>query len=208
MDDFKAEFEKLVQLDQEWRDHFSQTNAPIRHSAEDEEKAAVHVRFHRGGHLLQEMLLEQVRESNLTEEQRPIAELLIGNIDDYGYLKATSRNFPRRTTAGGENGRSLKVIQTFDPPGVGARDLRECLMLQLERTGSRRPSNIASCAITWRRSANGASRKLPAAPGLRRGRRAGGVERIARLEPRPGRAFLLGQRSIRLAGGLCAEGRR
>ncbi len=29
----------------------------------------------------------------------------------------------------------LKVIQTFDPPGVGARDLRECLMLQLERAG-------------------------------------------------------------------------
>src|SRR3954467_3400358 len=37
-DDFQAEFEKLVQLDQEWRDHFSQTNAPIRASAEDEER--------------------------------------------------------------------------------------------------------------------------------------------------------------------------
>src|SRR5674476_333993 len=37
-DDFQAEFEKLVQLDQEWRDQFSQTNAPTRASAEDEEK--------------------------------------------------------------------------------------------------------------------------------------------------------------------------
>jgi len=35
-DDFQAEFEKLVQLDQEWRDHYSQTNAPIRASAEDD----------------------------------------------------------------------------------------------------------------------------------------------------------------------------
>ena len=41
------------------------------------------------GTSLQEMLLEQVRESNLPEDQRPIAEMLIGNIDDYGYLKAT-----------------------------------------------------------------------------------------------------------------------
>ena len=38
VDDFQAEFEKLVQLDQEWRDHFSQTNVPIRQSTEDEEK--------------------------------------------------------------------------------------------------------------------------------------------------------------------------
>ena len=37
-DDFLAEFEKLAQLDQEWRDHFAQTNIPMRHSAEEEEK--------------------------------------------------------------------------------------------------------------------------------------------------------------------------
>ena len=38
VDDFQAEFEKLVQLDQEWRDHFAQTNLPMRASAEEEEK--------------------------------------------------------------------------------------------------------------------------------------------------------------------------
>ena len=38
VDDFQAEFEKLVQMDQEWRDHFSQTNTPIRSTTEDEEK--------------------------------------------------------------------------------------------------------------------------------------------------------------------------
>src|SRR5258708_30540177 len=38
VDDFQAEFERLVQLDQEWRDHFSQTNLPSRSSAEEEEK--------------------------------------------------------------------------------------------------------------------------------------------------------------------------
>src|SRR3954469_24373461 len=38
VDDFQAEFERLVQLDQEWRDHFAATNAPMRLSSEDEEK--------------------------------------------------------------------------------------------------------------------------------------------------------------------------
>src|ERR1051326_3860558 len=38
IDDFQAEFDRLVQLDQEWRDHFAQTNMPMRFSAEDEEK--------------------------------------------------------------------------------------------------------------------------------------------------------------------------
>src|SRR5438105_12341924 len=38
VDDFQAEFERLTQLDQEWRDHFAQTNLPVRQSAEEEEK--------------------------------------------------------------------------------------------------------------------------------------------------------------------------
>src|SRR6059058_2676218 len=88
VDDFQAEFERLVQLDQEWRDHFAQTNIPSRASAEDEEKRQFMFDSLVAGTSLQELLLEQVRESSLKEEQWPVAEMLIGNIDDYGYLKA------------------------------------------------------------------------------------------------------------------------
>src|SRR5467141_2096717 len=89
VDDFQAEFERLVQLDQEWRDHFAQTNLPMRASAEEEEKRQFMFDSLVAGTSLQEVLLEQVRESSLTEEQWPIAEMLIGNIDEYGYLKAS-----------------------------------------------------------------------------------------------------------------------
>src|SRR5512144_404068 len=136
VDDFQAEFERLVQLDQEWRDHFAQTNLPMRASAEEEEKRQFMFDSLVAGTSLQEMLLEQVRESPLPEDQWPIAEMLIGNIDEYGYLKATveelaaTTGLPPDQIAG-----VLKVIQSFDPPGIGARDLRECLMLQLERLG-------------------------------------------------------------------------
>src|SRR6266702_421970 len=135
VDDFQAEFERLVQLDQEWRDHFAQTNIPSRASAEDEEKRQFMLDSLVASTSLQEMLLEQVRESALSPEQWPIAEMLIGNIDEYGYLKASIEELAFSTGLAGEKIlEALKVVQSFEPAGVGARDLRECLMLQLERS--------------------------------------------------------------------------
>src|SRR5689334_12834680 len=71
VDDFQAEFERLVQLDQEWRDHFAQTNLPSRSSAEEEEKRQFMFDSLVAATSMQEMLIEQVRESSLSEELRP-----------------------------------------------------------------------------------------------------------------------------------------
>ena len=69
-----------------------------------------------------------------------IAELIVGNIDDYGYLKTTAAELSASTGLPEQKiSEVLKIIQTFDPPGVGAGDLRECLLLQL---GTRRPAGI------------------------------------------------------------------
>src|SRR5215475_1820946 len=123
-DDFEAEFEKLVQLDQEWRDHFAQTNIPARASAEDEEKRQFMFDSLVASTSLQEILLEQVRESALAKEQWPIAEMLIGNIDEYGYLKATVEELTATTGLTADKILDvLKVIQSFEPAGVVARDL-------------------------------------------------------------------------------------
>src|ERR1051325_2749894 len=86
VDDFQAEMERLTQLDQEWRDHFAQTNLPVRQHQEDEEKRQFMFGSLVASMSLQENLLEQVRMSDLMEDQRQIAEMIIGNIDDYGYL--------------------------------------------------------------------------------------------------------------------------
>src|SRR5204863_3003020 len=115
VDDFQAEFERLVQLDQEWRDHFAQTNLPMRASAEDEEKRQFMFDSLVAGTSLQETLLEQVRESALPEDQWPIAEMLIGNIDEYGYLKATVEELSASTGVEVDKIISvLKVIQGFE----------------------------------------------------------------------------------------------
>jgi len=190
-DDFQAEFEKLVQLDQEWRDHFSQTNSPIRASAEDEERRQFMFDSIVAPTSLQEMLLEQVRESNLPEDQWPIAEVFIGNIDDYGYLKATPEELSAAANVSADKiSEVLSVIQSFDPAGVGARDLRECLMLQLER--SKQESTLEYRIVRDYMEALG-KRRIPE---IARGTACEldevqeALERIARLEPRPGRAFL------------------
>ena len=191
VDDFQAEFEKLVQLDQEWRDHFAQSNAPLRMSAEDEEKRQFMFDSLVAGTSLAETLVEQLRESGLKPEQHPLAELIIGNIDDYGYLKASVEEIAVPANVPPEQiAEVLKVIQTFDPPGVGCRDLRECLMLQLEREDKQ--ETLEYRIVRDFMDALGKRRIPEIARGT--GHPVDEVQealaRIARLEPRPGRAFL------------------
>jgi len=191
VDDFQAEFDKLVQLDQEWRDHFSQTNIPIRQTAEEEEKRQYMFDSLAAGTSFAEMLMDQVRETDLTDEQRAIAELIIGNTDDFGYLKSTIDEMAATTGLAPEKiTEVLKVIQTFDPPGVGARDLRECLMLQLERAS--RQESLEYRIVRDYMDALGKRRIPEIARGtactVEEAQEAMG--RIGRLEPRPGRAFL------------------
>jgi RNA polymerase sigma-54 factor len=191
VDDFQAEFERLVQLDQEWRDHFAQTNIPNRASAEDEERRQFMFDSLVASTSLQEILLEQVRESTLANEQWPIAEMLIGNIDEYGYLKVTVEELTLSTGVTPDKIiEVLKVIQSFDPSGVGARDLRECLRLQLERAGQQ--DSLEYRIVSDFMEALG-KRRIPE---IARGTETevdevqDALENIARLEPRPGRAYL------------------
>ncbi|MGN6555835.1 MAG: RNA polymerase factor sigma-54, partial [Verrucomicrobiota bacterium] len=190
-DDFQIEFERLVQLDQEWRDHFAQTNAPSRFSAEDEEKRQFMFDSLVAGTSLQEMLLEQVRESSVPEDQWPIAEMIIGNIDDYGYFKASVEELATTTGLPAEKILEvLKAIQTFDPPGVGARDLQECMLLQLERSG--RQDTLEYRIVKEFMEALGKRRipEIAKGAGVEVDEVQDALENLARLEPRPGRAFL------------------
>lgn len=190
-DTFQEEFEKLVQLDQDWRDNFAQTNGPSRASAEDEEKRQFMFNSLVAATSLAESLLEQVRDSKLTASDIPVAEIIIGNIDDYGYVKASVEEIAAIANVSGEKIiEVLRVIQTFEPAGVGARDLRECLMIQLEREGD--TESLEYEIVRDYMDALG-KRRIPE---ISRGTDASVEEvqealaSIAKLEPRPGRAFL------------------
>ena len=191
VDDFQAEFERLTQMDQEWRDHFAQTNLPTRQGPEAEERRQFMFDSLVAGTSLQEHLLEQMRFSDLNDEQKPIAEMIIGNIDDHGFLKATveelsfSTNTPQEKILG-----VLKTIQTFHPPGVAARDMRECLLLQLERAGREKTLEYRIVRDYMEALKKRKMPEMARGLGVTVDQIQAAVERIAHLEPRPGREFL------------------
>src|SRR5437764_14712018 len=83
---------------------------------------------------LQQNLVGQLNQSVLSASDRKTAELIIGNIDDNGFLQSTPEEMALNSGIPKEDfERMLALIQGFYPPGVGARDLRECLLIQLKR---------------------------------------------------------------------------
>lgn len=81
---------------------------------------------------LEEHLEWQLRLSSLTGKERVIGRMIIGNLDEDGYLRMSLEDIAEDAQVSvDEVAQVLAHIQTFDPPGVGARDLRECLLIQL-----------------------------------------------------------------------------
>jgi len=93
------------------------------------------------GQTLYDYLLEQIRLSSIDEEDLKIAEYIIGNLDTDGYLRREIKSivddlaFSQGVYTTQEKVTDVleNYVQKLDPPGVGARDLRECLLLQIEK---------------------------------------------------------------------------
>ncbi len=135
-----AENEEPVELDPQldkinWDDYLGDENdIPFREEREKGEK-----RWERTPVLektLYDHLLEQLHFSRLDKEEVKIGEYIIGNIDEGGYLTCSIEEIASALDVSPEKAsKVLSVIRTFDPPGVGARDLRESLLTQLKDKG-------------------------------------------------------------------------
>ncbi len=93
------------------------------------------------GQSLYDYLLEQIRLSNIEGQDLDVAEYLIGNLDNDGYLRRELKQivddlaFSQGIFTTPENVQEVleNYVQKLDPPGVGARNLQECLLLQIEK---------------------------------------------------------------------------
>lgn len=102
------------------------------------------------GQTLYDYLLEQIRLSNIDDEDLKIAEYIIGNLDTDGYLRRELKSivddlaFSQGVYTTIEKVTDIleNYVQKLDPAGVGARDLRECLLLQIEKKVSSNPAII------------------------------------------------------------------
>ena len=120
------------------------------YSADDDEKAIPLA----GGKTFQEVLQNQVSLRIKDEKQQIIAYHIIGNLDDSGYLRreifnivddlAFSQNI---NTSEKEIEEVLSIIQALEPAGVGARDLKECLLIQLRKKQKTIPIKTAEVIL-------------------------------------------------------------
>lgn len=132
-----GEDERDFDIDEYLTDDEPAYKTSISNKSKDDEEKSMPLS---AGKTFQELMLSQLNLQKLTEEEVLIATYLIGSLDDAGYLErdlesivddlAFSQNLI--TTEADLEG-ILHHVQELDPPGVGARDLQECLILQMER---------------------------------------------------------------------------
>ena len=130
------EMATIIELDSTWRDYAPAPPAGGHQAtAADEERREFFFNSLTAPTTLEDDLLEQLRLSTAPETARAAAEKIIGNIDEAGYLRAKLEELedPVNGIGADELEAGLALVQSFEPAGVGARDLRECLLLQLQR---------------------------------------------------------------------------
>ena len=134
--EFQDEFKKLSEMDDEWREYFRQTQAARPFSSDDAAKREFLMNSLTRPESLQEHLLHQLHLSGLPEHEQKIGDMIVGSINDDGFLTTPPEELAE---AGGYTAEEIEhvlaTIREFDPIGVAARDLADCLLLQLARLG-------------------------------------------------------------------------
>jgi RNA polymerase sigma-54 factor len=151
------------------------------------------------GFSFQEHLESQLSLRDLTEKQKILGEYILGNIDEDGYLRRELINIvddlaflQNVETTEGELEEVLNIIQDLEPAGVGARNLRECLLLQLEKRDKSQPSMKLAYTILDLHFDEFTKRhydKIVARLGITENELKSAIEEILRLNPKPGGVY-------------------
>jgi len=187
-DEFDNELEKLAALGEEFDGY--RDRSPASGGTDAEEKYQYMMDSLSEASSLHDQLLEQLNLSGLNEYERKIAEIVIGNIDDDGYLQLDVEdllalpNFPAETLD-----KILDTIHEFDPAGVGARDLRECLLLQLKRAGREKSQEYQMVDKHLDLVGRHKYEDIARAMGLTVDRVRELAASVGKLDPKPGRNF-------------------
>jgi RNA polymerase sigma-54 factor len=190
-ENWDKQLEDLRQKDQDWREYFAQSStagnnfnpeaAERRQFLFDSQVEAPHLADH-----LQRQLTLTTSDADILR----VGEEIIGNIDDAGFLKVqlveVSQSARVEYSVAQE---TLDLIQTFDPVGVAARDLRECLLIQIKRLG--KGEDIEAQVVGNYLNELGRKKYQDIARGLKvpLERVQAAAHFIATLQPRPGSSF-------------------
>lgn len=184
------DFSALNRLNEDYREYFAQESAGKVYTSEDAEKRQHFFDSLVSETSLQEHLMRQAEMVDLSKTERAAIEYLIGSLDDRGFLTSSTSdialiaNLPLRDVQ-----RACEVIKTLDPPGIGCRDLQDCLLtqLRLQNKGDSLAARIIRdhFELLMRRRIPNIARKA----GTTIDDVEAALEIIATLDPAPGRRF-------------------
>ncbi len=182
-----SDAEKIA--DWEWQDYLNSAPQTSQVSGGAEERPSIDATLTRRA-TLTEHLEWQLQLTELPIEEEIAARFIIGNIDERGYLQATISELARQSGMSEATVElALARVQALDPVGVGARDLRECLLVQVRTLKIEDPLVLRildECIDTLiKRDFRGVARALNVSVT----EVVAAADIIGRLEPRPGRAF-------------------
>jgi RNA polymerase sigma-54 factor len=165
------------------------------YSSDDEERSVPLS----GGISFHQSLLQQMGNLILNEDEMLIAEFLIGSIDDSGYIRRSDVEliddlaFTQNIfTDKNQLNKVIRSVQSLDPPGVGARSLKECLQLQLEKKKKDRPEVVHALKIIkdeFDHFSHKHYTKLQDRVGITQEELKEALELIGKLNPKPGGAL-------------------
>jgi RNA polymerase sigma-54 factor len=185
---FDEEFNTLAKLDDEWRDFFRQTAPYTKRSEEEDERRAFLETSITRSETLEENLAHQMTLAATNEEEKKLGLFIIGHIDESGFLSVDVDDLSRLYGESPEEiERVLGIVQAFEPSGVGARNLRESLLIQLRNLGK---EDSLAYRIVEKHFSELAKKKFPK---IARDQNVSveeiqdAVEEIAKLTRRPGR---------------------
>ena len=189
--DFSDEFSILKEMQEDMREHFENEYAgeAILGNSEAEEKRKFFFDSLVAETSLQEHLLEQLKLIETTTGQREACEYLIGSLDENGFMPNDLSDLALLSGIALEDLQNgLKILQTFDPTGIASADLRDCLLKQIEYReweGSGAYDRKSFPLLLVRRRVPELSRKLSQSTEEIHA----ALEKIAELDPSPGRRF-------------------
>jgi len=185
-----GEDSQKTELSDQWNEYYAQRATSEPWTAEAQARRQHFFDSQTKAPTLQQHLLEQMNGSDMSAQDRGVGLVVIGNIDDQGYLRATTGEIASQAGCREEEAEKvIEIVQGFDPAGAGARSLSECLFIQLRRSG--RQYSLES-RIVQHYLEELSRRKLPEIAKLCHvslGDVQNAAEAIAGLEPRPGRPF-------------------
>ena len=190
----EADFERLDGMPEEWKESLYDDHRPSRNAIEEfsERKHNAMQNMVSRPQSLEDYLIDQLSFFDISKEERRLVNLVIANLDDGGYLKSSAEEIANSIDppcTPDQIRQAIAIVQRLDPPGICARDLAECLLLQLTSETSN-PDAVKS--LITNHLENIRHNRIPAiqkTTGLDLAQIKEAIEVIRKLNPKPAAIF-------------------